>query len=312
LSIKNTKKKKMGFVLVNGKYEQADLIEVEKCKKINPSDWWLAKDNNTVHKYKIAIQCIARQEEKYFKEWIEYHLLIGIEHIFIYDNNDISEKGKLKIFLRSVLSKENFTKIEVVAWHESMMFQQFEALKDCVEKHKHEVKWLLSIDLDEFLYLEKPMQKFLAEFDYASQVFFSWESIGADGQIKYKYKPVVERFKKRFDCVDKAQGKVMFRPARMKNYRVHAVELFQGKTVNVLHKEIIAPDSFANIFRTAWVKHYFTKSLEEWTEKMQRGCADHLWGRKYKMFFDVNPELSDYFDSNVVSVQAHGNAPVSK
>ena len=34
----------------------------------------------------MVIQAIARQEEKYLKEWIEHHINLGIEHIFLYDN----------------------------------------------------------------------------------------------------------------------------------------------------------------------------------------------------------------------------------
>ena len=303
----NTNKKVV--VLNNGKFELVDAVELNHYKAINSEDWWLAKDNATIHKYNIAIQCIARQEEKYFKEWIEHHLRIGIEHIFIYDNNDSSDKGKLKEFLQSVLTKEDFSKIEVIPWHEPMLFQQFEALKDCVEKHKDDIKWLLSIDLDEFFVIEKPMAKFLEEFSYASQVYFSWESIGADGQLHYEDKPVAERFKKAFSCKDGAQGKVMFRPERLNQFRIHGVDLFQGKTVNVLHKEVKVPDSFANIHKIAWVKHYFTKSLEEWLEKMNRGCADHLWGRKYSQFFNINFDLVEHFDPKAVGIQEHGNAP---
>ena len=240
-----------GFVFVNGVWQRMDLSEVENFKQINPADWWIAKDNATPHKYQIAIQCIARQEEKYFKEWIEHHLRIGIEHIYIYDNNDISEKGKLKKLLKSVLTREDFAKIEIIPWHETMLFQQFRALEHCVEKCKADVKWLLSIDLDEFFHIEKPMTEFLAEFAYASQVYFSWESIGADGQLHYEDKPVQTRFKKRFDCQDGGQGKVMFRPERLKHYKIHSVELLQGRTVNVLHKDILAPDSFNNIYKTA-------------------------------------------------------------
>ena len=300
---------KTEYVYLHNKWEEFDSETIEKCKQINPSDWWLAYDNMMPHKYEIAIQCIARQEEVYFKEWIEHHLNIGIEHIYIYDNND--EDG-LEDFLKGKLSEEDFSKIEVIPWHEPMEFQQHQALNHCVTKVKNEVKWLLSIDLDELFFLEKPMKEFLDEFSYASQVYFSWESIGADGQLHYEDKPVKERFKQRFNCTDSWQGKIMFRPERLKQWQVHAAKIAKGKTVNVLHNEIIVPDSFANIYEIAWVKHYFTKSLEEWTWKMERGCADHLYFRKYALFFEINPDLREYYDPNALQIQAHGNAPLKK
>ncbi|MCL2848261.1 MAG: glycosyltransferase family 92 protein [Firmicutes bacterium] len=305
----NESTNKKVFVLNNGSFEQIDTVELSKYKALNPEDWWLAKDNAISHKYNIAVQCIARQEEKYFKEWIEHHLRIGIEFIYIYDNNDVSDKGKLEKFLQSALSLEDFSKIKVIPWHEAMLFQQFEALNDCVEKHKSDIKWLLSIDLDEFFIVEKPMAEFLEDFSYASQVYFSWESIGADGQLHYENKPVVKRFKNTFDCKDYGQGKIMFRPKRLKQWSIHSAELFQGKTVNVLHKEIEVPDSYNHIYKTAWIKHYFTKSLEEWMEKMRRGCADHLWCRRYSHFFEVNPDLIKHYNVTFSKqVQVHGNS----
>jgi hypothetical protein len=208
-----------------------------------------------------------------------------------------------------VLSQADFAKIEIIPWHEPMEFQQFEALKHGVKQNCDAVKWLLSIDLDEFFVVEKPMKELLAEFDDASQVYFSWESFGADGQVRYEYKPVMERFQKTFDCKEKMQGKSMFRPERMRNWNVHCANLYQGKTVNILHRQIDPPDSFANIYEKAWVKHYFTKSLEEWVQKMKRGCADNYWCRRYKQFFEINPELESYFDPSAIQIQPHGNAP---
>lgn len=299
-----SKQKKLVFA--DDRWEEVFVEDYELYKKLNPDDWTLAKDNLSNHKYEIAIQCIARQEEKYFKEWIEHHLRLGIEHIFIYDNND--EDG-LEKFLKGILSDEDFNKIEVIPWRNPMALQQLAALQDCVNKHKYDVKWILSIDLDELFILEKPIKEFLNEFSYASQVYFSWESISADGQLYYEDRPLTERFKKRFDCKDKGQGKVMFRPERLKYWGIHSAELTKGKTVNVLHEEISPPDSFNRIFKTAWIKHYFTKSLEEWVEKIERGCADNLYCRKYDLFFEINPDLTEHYDSTAKKIQRHGLAP---
>ena len=73
------------LVFIDGKWEEIDSRDLALYKFENPDDWTLAKDNHAPHKYEIAIQCLARQEEKYFKEWIEHHLRIGIEHVFIYE-----------------------------------------------------------------------------------------------------------------------------------------------------------------------------------------------------------------------------------
>jgi hypothetical protein len=95
------KKEEAVFAFANGKWQNVDAEQYELYKQLNPDDWWIAKDNLAPHKYQIAAQCIARQEELYFKEWIEHHLRIGIEFIYIYDNNNIADKGKLALHVRT-------------------------------------------------------------------------------------------------------------------------------------------------------------------------------------------------------------------
>jgi hypothetical protein len=36
---------------------------------------------------KISLVCIAKDEDNYIKEWIDYHKKLGFDDIFIYENN---------------------------------------------------------------------------------------------------------------------------------------------------------------------------------------------------------------------------------
>ncbi len=37
-------------------------------------------------KYYISICSIFKNEAKYFEEWLEYHLMIGVDHFYLYNN----------------------------------------------------------------------------------------------------------------------------------------------------------------------------------------------------------------------------------
>ena len=285
-----------------GHWENISKEEIDYYKSINKDDWALERLNHLPFKYEVVIQAIARQEEKYLKEWIEHHINLGIEHIFLYDNND--EDG-LDDFLKNTLNEYYYSKIDVIPFHDYHDMQQYDALYDAVNKHKYEAKWFLSIDIDEFLYLEVDIKTFLQMFSDASQIYLSWESFNADGQLYYEDKPVMERFKQTFQCLDAGQGKILFRPTRLKKWGIHSATLTKGKTVNVLHQEIIPPQSFANIYQVAWIKHYFTKSLEEWNEKIKRGCCDKYYCRRYSSFFEINKDLKDYYDDKMLRIQKH-------
>lgn len=294
------------FIYSNKQWHNITKEEYLSYKNRNPNDWWVEKDNDTNFEYEFVIQCIARNEELYFKEWIEHHLNLGVDFIYIYDNND--EDG-LDVFLKHQLSDLYYKKVKIIPYREKMKCQQISALYDCVNQIKDKAKWMISLDLDEFLIIEKPLNVFLKEFAYASEIYLSWESLSADGQVKYENKPLLERFKKRFNCKDKGQGKIIFRPRRLKKWAIHSATLTGGKIVNAIHKEISPPDSYNVILKNAWIKHFFTKSLEEWVNKIKRGCCDNYFCRRYDLFFEINPELINYYDKNAQMIQLHSHAP---
>lgn len=41
------------------------------------------------------------------------------------------------------------------------------------------------------------------------------------------------------------------------------------------------------------VDHFYTKSYEEWVEKMNRGSAHSNFSRRYDEFFLLNPDMRD-------------------
>ena len=41
-------------------------------------------------KYTVAVCAIFKNESVFLKEWLEYHLLIGVEHFYLYNNMPIS------------------------------------------------------------------------------------------------------------------------------------------------------------------------------------------------------------------------------
>ncbi|WP_369598480.1 glycosyltransferase family 2 protein, partial [uncultured Muribaculum sp.] len=38
-------------------------------------------------RHKVSLCLIFKDEEPYLKEWIDYHILIGVDHFYLYNNN---------------------------------------------------------------------------------------------------------------------------------------------------------------------------------------------------------------------------------
>ena len=52
------------------------------------------------------------------------------------------------------------------------------------------------------------------------------------------------------------------------------------------------------------IDHYYTKSYEEWIEKMARGRCDPYYSRKYDEFFIFNPDM-EFCREEVYPVQIY-------
>lgn len=42
-------------------------------------------------KYYFSVCCIFKDEAKYLGEWIEYNRIIGVDHIYMYNNNSTDD-----------------------------------------------------------------------------------------------------------------------------------------------------------------------------------------------------------------------------
>lgn len=43
---------------------------------------------------RIAIGAIARTEQYYINDWVGYHIDLGFDHIYLYDNEEIEDESK--------------------------------------------------------------------------------------------------------------------------------------------------------------------------------------------------------------------------
>lgn len=107
------------------------------------------------YKYELSIAAITKDEDLYLKEWISYHLLVGVEHFYLYDNND---DDKTKKVLQSYIDEGI---VELIPWPnkwpEIKFFEgcQVYAYQNALKKAKRKSKWLAFIDTDEFLVPKK-------------------------------------------------------------------------------------------------------------------------------------------------------------
>lgn len=245
-------------------------------------------------RYHTAVCAIAKDEDRYLLEWIAYHLSLGFEHIFLYDNMSRRRVARL-------INDRYRTRITVIRWpNRPGRHSQLEAYEHFLWAHGGECEWAAVLDVDEMLNLKRhdSIDAFLAGFPDATGIAINWRIFGSAGQRAYRRAFLMERFT-RASPVDFTVNGTVKSIFRMRHVVLlgqhHGNYLGDDKIVTASGRRVPnGPniDIDARDFDIAQVNHYFVKSREEWEIKI--GRRGYEWGtvRAAEMF--------DEYDRNEV------------
>lgn len=217
---------------------------------------------------RVAIIAIAKNEQLYLQEWLDYHLQLGFDTIIVADNDDTL---LLSGFSSENVIIEDYTGIDKV---------QSKAYTELFEKYKDDYDWIAFFDIDEFLVLDGcTLKEFLSEFD-ADEVklncmhFTDGDELDVvDGDYsvfrRFVYaadSPDLNRFSKAFiNCRIKASFKAIYG---------HGIYDKGVNAVDVLGNKILPCDRKTRnkLFVKGWFNHYPTKTIGEYIrQKYYRG-----------------------------------------
>ena len=225
---------------------------------------------------RILICTIAKNENKYIKEFIEHYKKLKINKIIIYDNNDINGEHVEDILKNEI--DNNFIKI---INFRGLQQPQFIALNECYENYKNDSDWIAFFDIDEFLYIKKYTNILnflsLSIFKKCQSIIINWKYYGDNNNLYYEPKPLRERFIKEYN-IENIKSNCYFYSAAKSIIR-GGLKLIWGhfphytnNTVNCrangkIFKNYFSPPQYS----VAYIKHYITKSTEEFIERLNRG-----------------------------------------
>jgi len=248
---------------------------------------------NADYEHYCAVCLIIRDENEYLEDWLNWHSVHGADHFYIYDHGS---KQPVTEVIKSLGAKLQ-NKITVVDWSGSHISAQVEAYNDCLQRFGKVSRWIGFISVDEYVVLKngKLLPEFLEGYEEYAGVFAAWVMYGADGQIKKSELPLMRRFLSESPSKASAGvGKVFVQPILMKDMVIHNGHPFEGFTVVDENK---SPLQSAHLWKentttdAICINHYFTKSYEEWIEKLQRGSCNPHYSRQYNDFFEYNPGM---------------------
>lgn len=249
---------------------------------------------------KYIVCACAKNEDEYIEEWVKHHISIGFDKIIIADNNDNPEN--LQIILKNYISNGI---VEILPLNGYKEFQ-LPVYRAVVNSKNY--KWVACFDVDEFLEISPKysnVKEMLNDCD-GDCVLVNWLMFGPDGQIWKKEGRVQDRFKNPVCPICTFKENMFVKPI-IKNTvgeclfsSSHEPTFNNGETYNIggyfLTKQEPYQLSYPIRYKKAWLKHYYTKSFNEYIAKVSRGWPD---GNNEKRLQNMN----HYFlmDSSVES-----------
>ena len=221
-----------------------------------------------------CIVCIAKLESDYILNFIKYHLHIGFNKIYIYDNEDIPVYEKL-------LSdySESVVVIHLPGNNYRCPVQYF-ALEHFISYFMDQFTHVAHIDIDEYIVLKKHSS--IGDFikDHftgdCGAIGMNWRFFGSNGHSTKSDVPEVIRFT-RCELKGNVHIKTLFATEFFVKYNQspHAVTLKENyKTKSTKGQIINGPFNTHIDFSVIQLNHYKCKTLPEFKYIRSRGRSD--------------------------------------
>lgn len=138
--------------------------------------------------YYFSVACIAKNEDLYIEEWVNFHRAVGAEQVFIYDNGStIPIKHTLAKYIAAGV-------VTVIDFPGKLM--QMSAYNHCLKHYGHTSKWIAFVDCDEFVVpkSKETVSEVLVEFEQYGGLAANWLFFGNSGHVKKPEGLVIENF----------------------------------------------------------------------------------------------------------------------
>lgn len=144
---------------------------------------------------KIAIIACAKFEQCYIREWIEWYKNLGIDHIFIADNNP----SKYEYQLNTIISDYIYNGFVTIYNYNDISPIQPNCYIDIYNNQRYNYEWFFICDIDEFLHIPETNNSIkdfihLPKFNQFNSIAINWRQYDDNDLLYYEDKPVQERF----------------------------------------------------------------------------------------------------------------------
>ena len=246
--------------------------------------------------WRMVLTAIVKDEADYIVDWLCYHISLGVEHFFIYDNG--SSDNTQELLAKFI----NGGVVTLVSW--PMRGGQIDAYSHAIKFLSGNAEWVGFLDIDEFLVMHghEDVYEFLSSLD-ADQVLLPWRNFPYSGHQSPPGGSSLENFfwSYRIAPGDVTQVKYFVRPEVVDRVTAHfsftkteRTKLPTGESQRLTHA--IADPTY----KVAQINHYATRSFIENQARLKKGQVSGSSHKRLDDFIPMTAGLAsrmDYDDS---------------
>ena len=249
-------------------------------------------------KDKYVVFACAKNESEYIREWADHYFKLGFDKIFIADNNDNGDDSLYEALGDYI--DEGKVQVFDCRGHESVQVLVYSRFCEAGN-----YKWCGYFDCDEFFEMSvyTDIKEFLAQMEEYDCISFNWLTFGPNGQFFKKEGKVQDRFPLPISPVLYFKENVFIKSIVKGGERRFSNCWFNGSHVpqtdnpdikysiggyNEPYESKTIHAHYPPSYKFGYIKHYYTKSYQEWREKASRGWPDGTKSLDLSRFYLFN------------------------
>lgn len=240
------------------------------------------KEDNRETKYEVSISSCFKNEGPFLKEFIEYHLFIGFDHFYLYNNNSTDNYQEvLQPYIdKGIVTLTNLSIVPV----QGPSYSHFE------EHFKQETKWCAFLDLDEFVCPHKVenIKEWIKRFNKYPIVCIYWKYFGSSGLLDHDYnKTVIEQYTQATDKyinIGKCFFNTRYKILNCDSTAIHWLKVkWKGITIPAINEagnfDVWGYGKIKKSQFTIQLNHYWSKAFNTYIQKYKKGsgASGKMW-----------------------------------
>lgn len=244
----------------------------------------------------LSLCLICKDENEYLPEWLDYHILMGVDRFYIYDNES---RTSLRESLRDYIERGWVLVVDIGG-----RARQLYAYDHCLQSFGGNTVWMGFVDTDEFLVPKNALglKELLKEYEGYGGVAVSSLFFGSNG---HRARPSVGQIAAYTTCVHESFNEYEYIKSIVQPSRVlvpNSPHDFIYKDASYcVNENFIRVDGqhFPVSTKRIQLNHYYCRSEEEIERKLQRGrgALNASWPRRR---FDMINLLATHEETSIL------------